>query len=197
MQPPQPGNYQQQPPQNFGPQGNMPPMNRAYGQPGPGAAPYTNQPGMNQYPPGMAAPPPQRRLDPDQMPNPIQVMTENQNSITGPFITNEVGAVPPLVTTKFVTHDQGNSGPRYIRSTMYNVPATPDMMKQTSVPFSLIISPLAEPAEGEITPPIVDFGELGPIRCIRCKAYMSPNMQFVDAGRRFRCAMCKATTDGN
>lgn len=199
MQPPQPGNYQQQQQQNYAPQGNMPPMNRpgpGYGQPGP--APYPNQPGMNQYPPpGMAAPPPQRRLDPDQMPNPIQVMTENQNSITGPFITNEVGSVPPLVTTKFVTHDQGNSGPRFIRSTMYNVPATPDMMKQTSVPFSLIISPLAEPAEGEIIPPIVDFGELGPIRCIRCKAYMSPNMQFVDAGRRFRCAMCKATTDGN
>jgi protein transport protein SEC24 len=24
-----------------------------------------------------------------------------------------------------------------------------------------------------MTPPIVDFGEIGPIRCIRCKAYMS------------------------
>lgn len=186
--PPQPAaNYQQ----NYGPQGNMPPMNRQFMQPG--QAPY-NQP--NQYPPGMAAPPPQRRLDPDQMPNPIQVMTENQRSITGPFLTAEAGAVPPLVTTKFITHDQGNSGPRYIRSTMYNVPATPDMIKQTSVPFSLIISPMADTAEGEIIPPIVDFGELGPIRCVRCKAYMSPNMQFVDAGRRFRCAMCKATSDG-
>lgn len=189
--PPQPGNYPQN---NYAPHGNMPPMNQPYAQPNqPGA--YPNQP--NPYPPGMAAPQQQRRLDPDQMPNPIQVMTENQNLIKGPFITNEVGSVPPLVTTKFTTHDQGNSGPRFIRSTMYNVPTTPDMMKQTSVPFSLIISPLAEPAEGEIIPPIVDFGELGPIRCIRCKAYMSPNMQFVDAGRRFRCAMCKATTDGN
>lgn len=187
--PPQPNNY---PPNYWQNQVNRQPY------PGqqPGAGPY-GQPGLsNQYPPGMAAPQPQRRLDPDQMPNPIQVMTENQRSITGPFVTNEIGAVPPLVTTKFITHDQGNSGPRFIRSTMYNVPATPDMIKQTSVPFSLIISPLAEVAEGEIVPPIVDFGELGPIRCIRCKAYMSPNMQFVDAGRRFRCAMCKATTDG-
>lgn len=187
MQPLQPSNY----PQGYAPQGNMPPLNRPYTQPGPG---QYNQP--SQYPPGMAAPPPQRRLDPDQMPNPIQVMTENQRSVTGPFITNEIGGIPPLVTTKFVTHDQGNSGPRFIRSTMYNVPATPDMIKQTSVPFSLIISPFAETAEGEIIPPIVDFGELGPIRCIRCKAYMSPHMQFVDAGRRFRCAMCKATTEG-
>lgn len=144
----------------------------------------------------MAAPQPQRRLDPDQMPNPIQVMKENQAAITGPFVTNEIGAAPPAVTSKFVTHDQGQSGPRFIRSSMYNVPATPDMMKQVSVPFSLILSPFAKPAEGEMVPPIVDFGELGPIRCIRCKAYMCPNMQFVDAGRRFRCALCKATTDG-
>lgn len=197
--PPQQMNYQQP---------NMPPQpNRGYAQT---SAQYNQQPNQyppvqpsgpynqqaNQYPPGMAAPPPQRRLDPDQMPNPIQVMAENQNSIHGPFVTSEIGAVPPLVTTKFVTHDQGNSGPRFMRSTMYSVPATPDMMKQTSVPFSLIISPFAKTAEGEILPPIVDFGELGPIRCVRCKAYMSPNMQFVDAGRRFRCALCKATTDG-
>lgn len=177
------------------PQSNVPPQpNRLqYAQPGGG---NFNQGPVAQYPPGMAAPAPQRRLDPDQMPNPIQVMSENQRSITGPFVTNDAGLVPPLVTTKFVTHDQGNSGPRFLRSTMYNVPATPDMIKQTSVPFSLIISPFAKTIEGEIVPPIVDFGELGPIRCIRCKAYMSPNMQFVDAGRRFRCPLCKATTDG-
>lgn len=193
--PPQPGNY----PQNYPQQPNMPPqpnqVNRICAQPGQhpqGGALYG---AGNQYPPGMAAPP-QRKLDPDQMPNPIQVMDENQRSVNGQFVTNEIGGVPPLVTTKFVTSDQGNSGPRFIRSTMYSVPATPDMIKQTSVPFSLIISPFAKAVEGEMIPPIVDFGELGPIRCVRCKAYMSPNMQFVDAGRRFRCALCKATTDG-
>lgn len=79
---------------------------------------------------------------------------------------------------------------------MYNVPATADMMKQTAVPFALIISPFAKTLEGEIVPPIVNFGEVGPIRCIRCKGYMSPNMQFIDAGRRFQCLLCKATTEG-
>lgn len=123
-------------------------------------------------------------------------MAENQRGITGPFVTNQAGLVPPLVTTKFTTHDQGNSGPKFIRSTMYNVPGTIDIMKQTAVPFSLIISPFAEVSEGEIQPPIVDFGAIGPIRCGRCKAYMSPNMQFIDAGRRFQCLLCKATTEG-
>lgn len=139
---------------------------------------------------------PQRRLDPDQMPNPIQVMMENQRTAGGPFSTMQVGQVPPLVTTEFVTQDQGNSGPRYVRSTMYNVPATTDMMKQSAVPFALVISPFARALEGEMAPPVVDFGDIGPIRCVRCKAYMSPNMQFTDAGRRFQCLLCKATTEG-
>jgi protein transport protein SEC24 len=82
---------------------------------------------------------PQKRLDPDQMPNPIQVMSENQKSSGGVFSTAQIGSVPPLVTTQ----DQGNSGPRYIRSTMYKIPANTDMMKQIAIPFSLIISPFA------------------------------------------------------
>jgi protein transport protein SEC24 len=104
--------------------------------------------------------------------------------------------VPPLVTTKFVTQDQGNTGPRFLRSSMYSVPATTDMMKQSAVPFALVLSPMARMLEGEMQPPIVDMGEVGPVRCIRCKAYMSPNMQFIDAGRRFLCPLCKATTEG-
>lgn len=55
---------------------------------------------------------------------------------------------------------------------------------------------MARVVEGEYEPPIVDMGEIGPVRCIRCKAYMSPFMQFIDAGRRFQCMFCKATTEG-
>ncbi|CAO1356003.1 unnamed protein product [Diamesa hyperborea] len=159
---------------------------------------YPQQPGMGgapQYPTSPSAAAPQRRLDPDQMPNPIQVMAENQRTAGGAFSTAPVGQVPPLVTTKFITQDQGNSGPRFMRSTMYSVPATTEMMKQSAVPFALVISPFARVVDQEMTPPIVDFGEVGPIRCIRCKAYMSPHMQFIDAGRRFQCLLCKATTE--
>ena len=42
----------------------------------------------------------------------------------GNFDTSEKGAPPPLVTTKFTVRDYGNASPRYIRSTMYYVPAT-------------------------------------------------------------------------
>jgi protein transport protein SEC24 len=187
-------------------------------------------PSSPSYPPGMSGPIPgpnsqpmpsqqqARRLDPDQMPSAIQVMEDDKRSRSGPFATNQKGLVPPLVTTPFVTQDQGNSGPRFVRSSMYryainnnknfhvfspfyieiclfSVPALPDMMKQTAVPFGLVISPFAQLEEGEQPPPVVDMGELGPVRCGRCKAYMCPFMQFIDGGRRFQCPFCKATSE--
>lgn len=160
--------------------------------------PYqTGVPGAGGYQQGMQQQQQQqaRRLDPDHMPSPIQVILDDQRARGGVFATNEKGLIPPLVTTKFTVQDQGNASPRFVRSTMYTVPTTTDIMKQTSVPFGLILSPMARVEEGEYEPPIVDMGEIGPVRCIRCKAYMSPFMQFIDSGRRFQCMFCKATTE--
>ncbi|XP_067628824.1 protein transport protein Sec24C-like isoform X2 [Eurosta solidaginis] len=126
------------------------------------------------------------------MPNPISVIIENKNSTGGAFITNEQGLLPSLVTTKYVLEDQGNSSLRYVRSSLYCIPATADLLKTTALAFTLYISPMARTVEGEYEPPIVNFGELGAIRCNRCKAHM----QFVDAGRRFQCLMCKVRRDG-
>ncbi|XP_014209166.1 protein transport protein Sec24D-like [Copidosoma floridanum] len=173
-------------------------MNQGFQQPGfgPGQPPiYQNQPGS--YPGGYPAnaQAQNKRLDPDNMPNPIQVIQDDQKMKGGDFITNQRGLVPPLVTTKYVVHDQGNASPRFIRSSMYTVPTTADILKQAQFPFGIILSPMAQSEEGEMEPPIVDMGEIGPVRCIRCKAYMCPFMQFIDAGRRFQCMFCKATTE--
>lgn len=194
--PGQPMPPQQQRPQYPGQQPQYPGQQQyqqGYGQPGQGYPP-PGQPMAGGYPqaPAAAAAP---RLDPEQMPNPIQVIQQNQEAFPGPFVTGQPGLVPPLVTTKYVTQDQGNSGPRFMRSTMYSVPTTSEVTKQVAVPLALVISPMARTVPGEIEPPIVDFGEMGPIRCNRCKAYMSPHMQFIDGGRRFQCLLCKQTTE--
>lgn len=78
---------------------------------------------------------------------------------------------------------------------MYHVPNSEDIRKQTGVPFAIVVTPLARLEENETEPPISDFGPNGPVRCVRCKAYMSPFMQFIDGGRRFQCVFCKATTE--
>merc|ERR1719414_622235 len=153
------------------------------------------QPGPGGYP-GGGMQQQRKALDPDSMPNPIQVMADDKAANnSGQFVTNEKGKVPPLVTTPFLTIDQGNGGPRLMRSTMYSVPDTPDMKKQTGVPLGLVMSPLATPLPGEYPIPVVDLGVLGPVRCLRCKAYMSPFMTFTDGGNRFQCVFCKATTE--
>lgn len=124
------------------------------------------------------------------MPSPLQVIEEDRRARSGEFNTGPRGALPPLVTTKFVVRDGGNASPRFIRSTMYSVPSTPDMLKQTSVPFGLVISPLAKQHPEE--QPLYSGTSLatGPVRCNRCKAYMSPLMRFMDGGRRFQCMLC-------
>merc|ERR1719470_163174 len=160
--PPQPGmGMPPQPSMGGPPQPGMPPQ-QGMGmppQPGMGMPP---QPGMGGQPgyggaggyPGAMNQPQRKALDPDSMPNPIQVMADDKAAHnTGEFVTNEKGKVPPLVTTPFLTRDQGNSGPRMMRSTVYSVPDNPDMKKQTGVPLGLVMSPLAEAAPGEYPPP--------------------------------------------
>ncbi|XP_062435935.1 protein transport protein Sec24C isoform X2 [Rhea pennata] len=181
--PPQPG-YQMQQNGSFG-QARGPQPN--YGGAYPGTPNYGSQPGP---------PPPPKRLDPDSIPSPIQVIEDDRNNRgSEPFVTGVRGQVPPLVTTNFLVKDQGNASPRYIRCTSYNIPCTSDMAKQSQVPLAAVIKPLATLPPEETLPYLVDHGESGPVRCNRCKAYMCPFMQFIEGGRRFQCCFCSCVTE--
>ncbi|CAN0168864.1 unnamed protein product [Bubo scandiacus] len=181
--PPQPG-YQMQQNGSFGQvRGPQPNYGGAY----PGTPNYGSQPGP---------PPPPKRLDPDSIPSPIQVIEDDRsNRGSEPFVTGVRGQVPPLVTTNFLVKDQGNASPRYIRCTSYNIPCTSDMAKQSQVPLAAVIKPLATLPLEETLPYLVDHGESGPVRCNRCKAYMCPFMQFIEGGRRFQCCFCSCVTE--
>lgn len=84
----------------------------------------------------------------------------------------------------------GNSNPRFIRSTLYCLPATEDGLKLSSLPLGLVIQPMADLADSEQPVPIVDFLKDGPIRCNRCATYINPHFRFIDGGRLFTCNMC-------
>ncbi|XP_054428527.1 protein transport protein Sec24C isoform X2 [Pteronotus mesoamericanus] len=181
----QPG-YQLQQNGSFGPVRGPHP---GYGSPYPGAPTFGSQPGPPQ-------PLPPKRLDPDAIPSPIQVIEDDRNNRgSEPFVTGVRGQVPPLVTTNFLVKDQGNASPRYIRCTSYNIPCTSDMAKQAQVPLAAVIKPLARLPPEEASPYVVDHGESGPLRCNRCKAYMCPFMQFIEGGRRFQCCFCSCIND--
>ncbi len=34
------------------------------------------------------------------------------------------------------------------------------------------------------------MGEMGPLRCCRCKAYINPYMRFMSSGKSFTCNFC-------
>ncbi|XP_067421773.1 protein transport protein Sec24D-like [Emydura macquarii macquarii] len=94
--------------------------------------------------PGQLAGPQQRKLDPDSIPSPIQVIENDKASRGGQiYATNIRGQVPPLVTTDCVIQDQGNASPRYIRCTAYCFPSSSDMAKQAQIPLAAIIKPFA------------------------------------------------------
>lgn len=176
-------------------QGFVPQQNGSFAQmraPQPNyAAPSTGAPNYSSQPP-----PQQKRLDPDSIPSPIQVIEDDKsNRGSEPFSTGVRGQVPPLVTTDFVVKDQGNASPRFVRCATYNIPCTSDMAKQCQVPLTTVIKPLATLPADEAHPFIVDHGETGPVRCNRCKAYMCPYMQFIEGGRRFQCAFCSCVTE--
>ncbi|XP_066549901.1 protein transport protein Sec24C isoform X1 [Amia ocellicauda] len=189
----------QGPPMQPGLQGYQPQQNGAFGQmrgPQPGyAGSYPAQQNFGAQP----APPagqPQKRLDPDSIPSPIQVIEDDKaNRSNEPFTTGVRGQAPPLVTTDFHVKDQGNASPRFIRCTAYNMPCTSDMAKQSQVPLAAVIKPLAVLPRDEMPPCVIDHGEGGPIRCNRCKAYMCPYMQFIEGGRRFQCSFCSCVTE--
>uniref|UniRef100_A0A0N5CDD9 Protein transport protein Sec24D n=1 Tax=Strongyloides papillosus TaxID=174720 RepID=A0A0N5CDD9_STREA len=153
-------------------------------------------------PPGMPGPPgmvnenkKNKKLDPEQVPSVVKVREDDKYSKSGVFLTGYPTAeLPPLVTTNFTAHDQGNSSPRFIRSTLYSVPTTNEITNLSHLPFAVSCRPFAKTLPNEYAPPIVNFGDIGPIRCQRCRAYMCPFMKFIDGGRRFNCPFCDSST---
>ncbi|GMY39298.1 protein transport protein Sec24-like At4g32640 [Fagus crenata] len=77
------------------------------------------------------------------------------------------------------------------------VGAPPGAPVQPAPPFSASAQGVSSPP-GSYGPPtwpmqagqVVDFGDIGPVRCPRCKAYINPFMKFIDQGRRFICNFC-------
>nr|CDS26853.1 protein transport protein sec24c [Hymenolepis microstoma] len=137
----------------------------------------------------------------DGMPNAIEVI-ENDKAARGSdsgftFQPNTIGVTPPLSTTDFVCRDDnagGNCNPRFVRSSLYAVPTSSDLQKQISLPFVLSIQPFAPIHSLDQPVMLTDMGPQGPVRCVRCKAYVCPFFVFIDGGRRFQCSLCGAST---
>lgn len=204
--------HQQLPPtalQNRYPTTNQPPQ--YYGQRPlnqPMQQQYYGQPQLNQYDThqmmNQQAQQPPKQLNPDSIPSVIQVIQDDKDKFYNAemtYYTSVPSDSPPNETTindvnlnngrTLKVIDRGCSRPNHMRSSIYHVPVNEDMLKNTSIPFNIVIKPFdefeIETSENRIEVPISQ-SEI--IRCNRCKTYISPFMRFTDGGRRFQCAMC-------
>lgn len=194
-----------------------PPPNQPYNQntikqqPAPGPQQYA--PGPQQYHPGPQQyspinqhypPAPQQqpqqerqKLDPNLMPSVVQMINEEitRFSEADKHIKFTAPALlPPLVTTlespdlQLVLQDEGCSRPCHIRSTIYQVPTTKDILDASGLDLGVIVKPFDDRE--------VDGGMFIPqspseiVRCNRCMAYMNPYMRFIEGGKSYQCCLC-------
>ncbi|KAJ3068826.1 COPII coat Sec23p-Sfb3p heterodimer component [Podochytrium sp. JEL0797] len=186
---------QQQPPynNNFVP-GQQPP------QQGGGFVPQ--QPGAGGFQPRPQAPMPQQqpqqprnKIDPNQIPSPLVVHDLDQANYDGLVYSTSSRTVPPLAATRYKAADEGNCNPRFMRFTTYQIPHTEEVLTTSMLPMGAVIQPLADLAPGEMPVPVVDFGEAGPLRCRRCRAYVNPWFNFTEGGRKMICNLCGCDTE--
>lgn len=134
-------------------------------------------------------------VSPDEMPSvPVSRDIPQQYYLSNVYPTFE-RHVPPPATVSFVAYDQGNSSPKFTRLTMNNIPATAESLSSTGLPLGLVLQPLAPLQAGELEIPVLDFGDQGPPRCRRCRAYINPFMMFTFGGSKFVCNLCTYPND--
>ncbi|XP_058768532.1 protein transport protein SEC24 C-like [Vicia villosa] len=171
--PPPPAPGTSQPPRMFG----MPP-------PLPNQSMTTTiSPAVGQTGAPMAGP---SKIDPNQIPRP----TPGSTVIMHDTRQGNQATIPPPATSDFIVRDTGNCSPRYMKCTINQIPFTADLLTTSGMQLAMLVQPLALPHPSEDPIQVVDFGESGPVRCSRCKAYVNPFMKFIDQGRRFICNLC-------
>ncbi|EGS22186.1 putative ER to golgi transport protein [Thermochaetoides thermophila DSM 1495] len=135
------------------------------------------------------------RPSPDEMPS----VPVSRDSVQPHYYNNVYPTfqrlVPPPATVSYVAFDQGNASPKFARLTLNSIPATADGLKMTALPLGLILQPLAPLQAGELEIPVLDFGDAGPPRCHRCRAYINPFMVFRQGGNKFVCNLCGYPND--
>ncbi|KAL9068727.1 MAG: hypothetical protein Q9157_006414 [Trypethelium eluteriae] len=181
-----------------------------------GAAPAANQfpVAASSYAPGSTTittePPPQQpgtplvgmpvqssqgRVDPEQIPS----VPRSRDVPAAHFLEHLYPTIeqhlPPPAAVPFVAYDQGNASPKFTRLTLNNIPASNDHLASTGLPLGLILQPLTRLQEGEQPIPVIDYGDVGPPRCRRCRAYINPFMTFRSGGNKFVCNMCTFPND--
>ncbi|KAI8470003.1 MAG: Sec23/Sec24 trunk domain-containing protein [Monoraphidium minutum] len=131
----------------------------------------------------------QSRIDPSQIPRPVAAHQGPEPIV---FHTRLGGAHqnPPPSTSRYIVRDCGSASPRLLRATLNTVPFSPELLNSSGMPLAVVVQPMALPDPADDPVAVVDLGDLGPIRCSRCKAYINAFVRWTDGGKAFACNFC-------
>lgn len=96
------------------------------------------------------------KLDKEGMAKPKSEMNQEniKRGIPQKYKTSSLD-LPPAPDVPYIAIDEGQASPRFIRPTMYRVPANYTIHQNTKIPMGVIVQPMAELAEGEAELPKV------------------------------------------
>ncbi|CAG8583784.1 1871_t:CDS:10 [Diversispora eburnea] len=188
---------QNRPKRAYHPSSNLNNSSNIYPQPPPQYMQPTSVP--NQQPQTMPRPvlpnAPRSRIDPNQIPSPVVVQEQDQRIFEEQVYMTCSKSTVPLASTDFRAIDEGISNPRFMRLTLYSIPHTEELLQTSHLPLGVILQPLTKLRDGEGQIELVDLQEQGPVRCLRCKAYINPFVIFVEGGKKFVCNMCSFSNE--
>lgn len=138
----------------------------------------------------------QTRLDLKAMPSVTQVTEDEIKKIKQSINFTAPAQLPPPVTALESVNpyliDAGNARSCHMTSTLYQLPSSREKLAASGLDFAIVVNPFSNDERSGMYIPL---SQSQIVRCNRCKAYMSPFMEFVDGGRSFRCCMCTHTNE--